>query len=93
MEAVEAYRTAHKKAQKAYREDVGHGRWPYPQVLDDILEGGSIAGRIELGVMNIPTERVIGTVSAGRRSVFSRDFMPLAESNTEFGAKWIALAY
>ena len=90
-EAVEAYRTAHKKAQKAYREDVGHGRWPYPQVLDDILEGGSIAGRIELGVMNIPTERVIGTVSAGRRSVFSRDFMPLAESNTEFGAKWIAL--
>ncbi len=91
VEAVEAYRTAHKKAQKAYREDVGHGRWPYPQVLDDILEGGSIAGRIELGVMNIPTERVIGTVSAGRRSVFSRDFMPLPEMNTEFGAKWTSL--
>ena len=90
-EAVEAYRAAHKKAQKTYREDAEHGRWPYPQVLDDLLEGKSIAGRIELGVMNIPTDRIVGTVSAGRRSVFSRDFMPLPEMNTEFGAKWTAL--
>lgn len=90
-EAVEAFRTAHKKAVKTYREDVEHGRWPYPQVLDDILEGKSVAGRIELGVMNIPTDRIVGTVTAGRRSVFSRDFMPLAESNTEFGSKWISL--
>ncbi len=90
-EAVEAFRAAHKKAVRTYREDAEHGRWPYPQVLDDILEGKSVAGRIELGVMNIPTDRVIGVVSAGRRSVFSRDFMPLAESNTEFGSKWISL--
>ena len=90
-EAVEAYRTAHKKAQKTYREDAEHGHWPYPQVLDDILDGKNVAGRIELGVMNIPSDRIVGTVSAGRRSVFSRDFMPLPEPNTEFGAKWIAL--
>ncbi len=90
-EAVEAFRAAHKKAQKTYREDAEHGRWPYPQVLDDLLEGKSVAGRIELGVMNIPADRIVGTVSAGRRSVFSRDFMPLAEMNTEFGSKWISL--
>lgn len=90
-EAVEAFRAAHKKAWKTYREDAEHGRWPYPQVLDDILEGKSVAGRIELGVMNVPSERIVGTVSAGRRSVFARDFMPLAEQNTEFGAKWITL--
>lgn len=90
-EAVEAYRTAHKRALKTYREDAEHGRWPYPQVLDDILDGKSIAGRIELGVINIPAARIVGTVSAGRRSVFSRDFMPLPEMNTEFGAKWVSL--
>ena len=88
-EAVEAYRTAHKKALKTYREDVDRNRWPYPQVLDDLLDGKSVAGRVELGVMNVPTDRLVGTVSAGRRSVFSRDFMPLAEPNTEFGSKWI----
>ena len=90
-EAIEAYRAAHKKALKSYREDAEHGRWPYPQVLDDILDGRTVAGRIELGVINVPVERIIGTVSAGRTSVFSRDFMPLAEQNTEFGAKWITL--
>ena len=90
-EAVETYRTAHKRAQKTYREDAEHGRWPYPQVLDDLLDGKHVAGRIELGVMNIPIERVVGTVSDGRRTVFSREFMPLPEPNTEFGTKWIAL--
>ena len=90
-EAVEAYRTAHKKALKTYREDVEHGRWPYPKVLDDILDGRQVAGRIELGVLNIPTDRILGTVSEGRRSVFSCDFMPLPEPNTEFGTKWISL--
>ena len=90
-EAVEAYRAAHKKALKTYREDVEHGRWPYPKVLDDILDGRQVAGRIELGVLNIPTDRILGTVSEGRRSVFSCDFMPLPEPNTEFGTKWISL--
>lgn len=90
-EAVEAYRAAHKKALKTYKEDVDRGRWPYPQVLDDLLDGKNVAGRVELGVMNLPTERIVGTVSAGRRSAFSRDFMPLLEQNTEFGTKWIAL--
>jgi hypothetical protein len=90
-EAVEAYRTAHKKALKTYREDAEHGRWPYVQVLDDLLDGAHLAGRIELGVLQVPVDRIVGTVSDGRRSVFSRDFMPLPEPNTEFGTKWISL--
>lgn len=90
-EAVEAYRSAHKKALKTYREDTERGRWPYPKVLDDILDNHRIAGRIELGVLNVPIDRVVGTVSDGRRTVFTRDFMPLPEPNTEFGTKWISL--
>lgn len=90
-EAVEAYRAAHKRALKTYREDTGRGRWPYPQVLDDLLEGRQVAGRIELGTINVPAERIVGTANEGRRAVFSRDFMPLPEMNTEFGAKWTTL--
>jgi basic membrane lipoprotein Med (substrate-binding protein (PBP1-ABC) superfamily) len=90
-EAVEAYRTAHKKALKTYREDAEHGRWPYVQVLDDLLDGAHLAGRIELGVLQVPVDRIVGTVSDGRRSVFSRDFMPLPDPDSEFGTKWIAL--
>ena len=90
-EAVEAYRSAHKKALKTYREDAEHGRWPYVQVLDDLLNGAHVAGRIELGVIHVPLDRIVGTVNDGRRAVFSRDFMPLPEANSEFGTKWIAL--
>ena len=90
-EAVEAYRAAHKKALKTYREDAEHGRWPYVQVLDDLLDVAHVAGRIELGVLQVPIDRIVGTVNDGRRSVFSRDFMPLPEPNSEFGTKWITL--
>ncbi len=90
-EAVEAYRAAHRRGLKTYRDDVDHGRYPYPKVLDEILEGKTIAGRIELGVCTVPIERVEGIANAGRRTAFSTDFMPLLEPDTEFGVKWIAL--
>ena len=90
-EAVEAYRAAHKRGLKTYREDVEHGRYPYPQVLDEILDGRQIAGRIELGICTVPVECVAGIANAGRRTAFSTDFMPLLEPDTEFGVKWIAL--
>ncbi len=90
-EAVEAYRAAHKRGLKTYREDVEHGRYPYPKVLDEILDGRSIAGRIELGICTLPIERIEGIANAGRRTAFSTDFMPLLEPDTEFGVKWIAL--
>ena len=88
---MDAYRAAHKKAQKTYRDAMDHGRYPYPPVLDELLRDRAIAGRIELGVLNVPSADVVGTVSAGRRNAFTADFLPLLEADTEFGAKWIAL--
>ena len=90
-EAVEAFRAAHRKAQKTYRDAMDHGRYPYPPVLDEILRDQTIAGRIELGVLTVPTADVVGTVSEGRRDVFTADFLPLLDADTEFGAKWISL--
>lgn len=90
-EAVEAYRAAHKRALKTYRDDADHGRYPYPKVLDEVLEERAIAGRIELGVCTVPIRRIGGIANAGRRTAFSTDFMPLLDADTEFGAKWIAL--
>ena len=34
QEALEHYLSAMKQGQKAYRSDVMHGRYPYPQVLE-----------------------------------------------------------
>lgn len=90
-EAVEAYAAAHKKALKAYREAMDRGRYPYPPVLEEVLVDQPIAGRMELGVLNVPISDVVGTFSAGRRNAFTSDFLPLLEQDTEFGAKWITL--
>ena len=50
-----------------------------------------VAGQTELGVMEIPSDQIVGTKTAGRRSAFSADFLPLLDPDTEFARKWVAL--
>ena len=77
QEAREQYAKALKLGQKVYRECVVQGLYPYPQVLDEILNDAFVAGRVEMGVIEIPTEQIVGTKTAGRRNVFAANFMPL----------------
>lgn len=91
QEATNQYLTALKAGQKNYRDCVLQGRYPYPQVLDEILDDSMAAGQVDLGLIGIPTERIVGTKAAGRISAFAANFMPLLPSNTEFAGKWIEL--
>ncbi len=91
IEAVEQYTWALKKGRRSYRSCVLRGRYPYPQVLDEILGDTMTAGQTELGLVEIPLDQVAGTKTEGRRSAFSADFMPLLEPDTEFAFKWIEL--
>lgn len=61
--------------------------------LDDILKEKNISSAkgIPLGLVQIPTEQIAGTKTAGRSAAFSRSFYPLLRENTEFAAKWRAL--
>ena len=56
QEAYEQYGKALKQGQKTYKDRVSHGRYPYLPVLDEILLDDSvIAGRVDMGVIEIPT--------------------------------------
>ena len=90
-EAQQYYAAALKAGQKCYREAVLKGQYPYPQVLDEILDEHLAAGRVELGVLNIPMDQIVGTKVQGRRNAFAANFMPLLPMESEFGMKWIAL--
>ena len=90
-EAMDQYKRALKQGQKDYRADVLRGRYPYPQVLDEILVESMCAGRVDLGLIEIPINQIVGTKSAGRKSAFASSFMPLLPIDTEFGAKWVKL--
>ena len=91
IEASQQYEAALRAGQKYYHDALRRSQYPYPLVLDEILDERTIAGRVELGIVNIPSELIIGTKSAGRIAALAGNFMPILPENTEFGAKWIAL--
>ena len=65
QEAIQQFRQALKAGQKCYRECVHRGRYPYPQVLEERLRDCAVAGRVDLGVLDIPIAQIIGTNTAG----------------------------
>ena len=87
-EAREEYLLALKNGQKEYREAKQN---KHPLVLDEILPDGASETYVDVGLVEIPAERIIGVKSAGRITAFSPSFLPLLEPNTEFAAKWIDL--
>lgn len=62
-------------------------------VLDDILKEKKItaAREIPLGLIQIPSEQLVGTKTAGRSAAFSKSFYPLLKDSTEFAGKWMEL--
>ncbi|MCD8365403.1 MAG: BMP family ABC transporter substrate-binding protein [Clostridiales bacterium] len=59
--------------------------------LDAILENVEIRGEVPLGLIDIPTELIVGTKTRGRTTSFAPNFMPILDDNTEFALKWKSL--
>ena len=90
-EGMTQYQQALKQGQKTFKDRVHTGLNPYLTVLDEFLSRDMIAGYINIGTLEIPTEYIIGTKTSGRKEAFAADFMPLLPHNTEFCRKWVAL--
>ena len=89
--ALEEYNQALRKGQKEYRERLMAGKNANPLVLDEILPENNDYPVVDVGLVEIPSERIIGVKSAGRISAFTASFLPLLEPKSEFGNKWINL--
>ena len=87
MEARDEYLQAFKLGQKAYKESGNQ----HPLVLDELLGESPINTVVDVGVIEIPIQRIVGVKSAGRISAFSADFLPLMQVDTEFSIKWMEL--
>ncbi len=91
LEAVEEYNQALKQGQKEYRERLMSGRNAHPLVLDDILPETNDYPAVDVGLVEIPSERIVGVKSTGRITAFTATFKPLLEVKSEFGTKWVNL--
>ena len=89
--ASEEYALALRQGQKEYRERVMAGLDPHPAVLAELVPELDTLTTVDVGLVEIPTERIIGTRTAGRITAFTRNFRPLLDGKSEFAGKWISL--
>ena len=89
--AVDEYAQALRAGQKEYKELLAAGRPTHPAVLDELLPENGAETVVDVGLVEIPSERIVGTKSAGRIAAFTPTFQPLLEAKSEFGSKWINL--
>ena len=91
QDASTQYGRALKAGQKYYHACVSHGEYPYARVLGDVFGEYMAASQVNLGLVDIPSELIVGTVTAGRKTAFAGNFMPLLGYDSEFATKWINL--
>ena len=88
---IEDYRKACKRGRRQVSTALSSGQYPYLPALDDVLGESRGAGEIPVGIREIPMELVVGTKTRGRSNLFSCGFLPIADEDTEFAAKWSRL--
>ncbi len=82
------YKEAYKLAQKEYRACVSKGKNPCLPVLDDFVSTKNVSAGVDLGLVQIPAEFIVGTKSRSRVNAFAPNFMPILDEETEFADKW-----
>ena len=91
LEAMEEYQKALKLGQREVRECQSRGRPANPAVLHQVAGELAADKSINIGLVDIPANRIVGTKTAGRISAFSPSFLPLLGRDTEFAIKWVDL--
>lgn len=90
MPILEEYHNALRLGQKEAKAAAARGENTGLQVLPGDPE--ELAMRREsLGVVEVPSELIVGTCNNLRRISFSPGFYPLLEEDSEFANKWMAL--
>ncbi|MBQ4214202.1 MAG: BMP family ABC transporter substrate-binding protein [Ruminococcus sp.] len=82
------YKDALKLGQKEARARTFKGQSPCLPVLEDFVSSAMINTGIDLGLVQIPAELIVGTKTRGRVNAFAPNFMPVLDETTEFADKW-----
>ena len=82
------YKEALKSAQREYRQCVSNGKSPFLPVLDEFISKEKTSTGIDLGLVQIPADLIVGTKTKGRSNAFAANFMPILDEDTEFAVKW-----
>ena len=88
MISVDHYSKARREGLRVYQAAIQANTDPYLPVLEEKVPNLATLSRISLGIMAIPLDRVVGSVSRGRSYAFAEGFLPILEGGSEFASKW-----
>ncbi len=89
--ALAHYKRALRLGRKEYQTNLSKGVYPYLQVLEEITSNIETESEVNLGLVDIPIDQIVGTNGRSRSTAFADNFMPLLDEYTEFANKWVAL--
>ena len=88
-EAHEEYQKAYSIAMRNQLKDKKQRVAPYPSILNDILNERMVSCRQDLGVMDIPTNLIVGVSEYSDVLLkYTKDFQPLADPNSQMAMQW-----
>lgn len=85
------YGSARRLGVKEYAKNISKGQTGYLPFLEGVLKNIEIIYELDLGIVDIPLKKIVGTYTYGRSRSFAGNFMPLLTLKTEFAQKWTAL--
>lgn len=92
METVfDIYKLAEKSARQVYQKRISAGKSGYLPSLDGLIRNSDILSEVNIGVIDAPLKKVIGTTSHSRATAFTKGFLPLSPYGSEFSSKWCSL--
>ncbi len=85
------YLTARKLGVKEYSKRISKGLTGYLPFMEGVLKNIEIIYELDLGIIELPLKKIVGTYTYGRSRSFAGNFMPLLTQKTEFAGKWANL--
>lgn len=85
------YLNARKLGLKQYSRTISRGQTGYLPFLEGVLKNIEIAYENDLGTIDLPLKKIVGTYTYARSRSFASNFMPLLAPKTEFAQKWVNL--
>ena len=93
-EVHEQYQKAYALATRNQQKNKKQGLPVCPIVLDSLLNERMIAYRLDLGVLEIPTNQIVGVAEESEKNLlYTKDFLPVSKPNSEFADTWRQIYY
>lgn len=90
-EVWETYSAAQNQSRRVIRRNERNGIVNVLPALADVLEGEATAGKVELGVCEIPVDQIVGIATETGKENYTSDFLPVPAAGSDFAEAWCNL--